>query len=268
MPYVDFHSKKIFYHTEGKGKGVVLLHGFGEDHRIWKYQFEKLKENFFVIAPDLPGSGKSEMIERSITIGDYAEVVKAIVTAENNKNNQLSLFTFIGHSMGGYIAIAFAEKYPELLNAFGFFHSSAYADDEQKKETRRKGIDFIRNNGAAAFLKITIPNLFWDKTKKENAGIVEDLINLSKDFSAESLIQYYQAMIQRPDRTSTLQFFSKPVLFLIGKNDTAVPLPVSLTQCYLPSVSHIHILQSSGHMGMWEEKEKTNEILHGFLDSI
>lgn len=267
MPYVDFHNKKIFYQAEGKGKSVVLVHGFGEDHRVWKYQLEKLKENFFVIVPDLPGSGKSEMLETGATIEEYAQVIKAVIDSENNKSNQQSSFTLVGHSMGGYIAIAFAEKYPELLNAFGFFHSSAYADDEQKKETRRKGIDFIKKNGATAFLKTSIPNLFCERTKKDNFGLIEDLISLTKDFYAESLIQYYEAMIQRPNRTSTLQSFSKPVLFIIGKNDNAVPLPVSMTQCYLTSISHIHILKNSGHMGMWEEREKANDILHRFLDS-
>ena len=83
----------------------------------------------------------------------------------------------IGHSMGGYITLAFAEKYPELLNAFGLFHSTAYADDDAKKETRRKGIEFIKNKGVSAFLKNTTPNLFSEKTKKENPQLVEKLID-------------------------------------------------------------------------------------------
>ena len=154
---------------------------------------------------------------------------------------------------------------PELLNAFGLFHSTAYADDDAKKETRRKGIEFIKSNGASAFLKTTTPNLFSEKTKKENPELVEKLIDQSKDFSSESLIQYYEAMIQRPDRTSVLKSFHQPILFIIGKHDTAVPLQSSLEQCYLPSISHIHILQNSGHMGMWEEKDKATENLLNFL---
>ena len=209
------------------------------------------------------------MLEGEISIEDYAGVVKAIVdieiTGKQKDDGGKNLFTLIGHSMGGYITLAFAEKYPELLNAFGLFHSTAYADDDAKKETRRKGIEFIKNNGASAFLKTTTPNLFSEKTKKENPELVEKLIDQSKDFSSESLIQYYEAMIQRPDRTSVLKSFQQPILFIIGKHDTAVPLQSSLEQCYLPSISHIHILQNSGHMGMWEEKDKATEILLNFL---
>ena len=264
MKQVIFQNKKIFYRAEGKGKPVMLLHGFAEDSNIWNYQLEKLKEKFFVIIPDLPGSGKSEILDGKISIEDYAEVVKAIADAEIIKDEK-NVFTLIGHSMGGYITLAFAEKYPDLLNAFGLFHSTAYADDATKKETRKKGIEFIKNNGAASFLKITTPNLFSEKTRKENPELVEKLIDLSKDFSPEALIQYYEAMIERPDRTSVLKSFNKPILFIIGKKDTAVPLQTSLEQCHLPAVSHIHILQNSAHEGMWEEKEKATEILLHFL---
>jgi len=270
MKELVFQNKKISYRTGGEGKPVVLLHGFAEDGTIWNYQFEKLIKDFFVIVPDLPGSGKSEMPEGLVSFEDYAHVVKAIIDKEIiNKQKDKSvknLFTLIGHSMGGYVTLAFAEKYPELLNAFGLFHSTAYADDELKKETRRKGIDFMKSNGTAAFLKNTTPNLFSEKTKSEKPELVEKLIRESKHFSSESLIQYYQAMMQRPDRTSVLQSFRKPILFIVGKHDAVITLRSSLEQCHLPSVSYIHILQNSGHMGMWEEIEKSYDTLLNFLN--
>lgn len=266
MKQIIFQNKKIFYRAEGKGKAVILVHGFSENNNIWKYQFKKLKEKFFVIAPDLPGSGKSEMLEGKITIEDYADVVKTIADAELNNKNE-NQFTLIGHSMGGYITLAFAEKYPQQLRAFGLFHSSAYADDEAKKEARKKGIEFIKNNGVETFIKTATPNLFSSKTKNEKTNLINDLINLSKDFPPEPLIQYYTAMMQRPDRTSVLKSFTKPILFIIGKDDNSVPLQTSLQQCHLPSISHIHILQNSGHEGMWEEKKKaTNYLLHFLLN--
>jgi pimeloyl-ACP methyl ester carboxylesterase len=269
MKQVVFQHKKMVYYAGGKGKPVMLLHGFAEDSHIWNYQIEKLREKFYVIVPDLPGSGKSEMLEGEVSIEDYAGVIKAIVdieiTGKQKDDGGKNLFTLIGHSMGGYITLAFAEKYPALLNAFGLFHSTAYADDDAKKESRRKGIEFIKSNGASAFLKTTIPNLFSEKTKRENPGLIEKLIDESKDFSSASLIQYYEAMIQRPDRSSVLRSFHQPVLFIMGKHDIAVPIQSSLQQCYLPAVSQMHILQNSGHMGMWEEKDKGSDILLNFL---
>src|SRR6476620_1310352 len=187
MKQILFDNKKIFYRTAGKGNPVMLVHGFAEDGNIWNYQIEKLKEKFYVIAPDLPGSGKSEMLEGKITIEDYAEVLKAIADVETidkqKDQNAATSCALIGHSMGGYIPLAFAEKYPELLDTFCLFHSTAFADDETKKEVRRRGIEFIKNNGAAAFLRASAPNLFSEKTKNENPELIEEFTDLSKGMS-------------------------------------------------------------------------------------
>ena len=171
----------------------------------------------------------------------------------------------IGHSMGGYITLAFAEKYPGSLKAFGLFHSSAFADNEEKKDTRRKAIEFIKTKGAHTFLKSTTPTLFAKAFTEEYAEKITALIEEGKNFTNAALIQYYDAMINRPDRTAILQNFNNPILFIIGEHDQAIPLQSSLQQCYLPSRSNVNILTRSAHMGMWEEKEKANEILFNFL---
>ena len=264
MKQIIFKNKKIFYRAEGKGKPVMLLHGFAEDGRIWNHQFRKLKENFFVVVPDLPGSGSSELLDGEIFIEDYADAIKAIADAEF-ANEPLNQFTLIGHSMGGYITLAFAEKYPELLNAFGLFHSTAYADGDAKKEIRKKGIEFIKNNGVELFLKNTTANLFSEKTKETKPGLIDNLITNSKYFSSEALIQYYKAMIERPGLSNVLKTFERPILFVIGKNDNAVPLKASLAQCHIPVISHLKILRNTGHMGMWEEKKEANAFLLKFL---
>lgn len=263
MMQVSFKDKKIFYRVEGKGKPVMLLHGFAEDGNLWNYQVEKLKKKFRLIIPDLPGSGSSEMLDGKISISDYADVIKAIIDVEIKKD-RIS-FTMIGHSMGGYISLAFAEKYPELLNGIGLFHSTSYADDDQKKEMRNKGIDFIKKNGAKAFLKNTVQNLFSETTLNENTGLIEKLIGLSKKFTPDALIQYYEAMRDRPDRSSILKYFAKPVLFIQGFYDNAVPLKSGLEQSHIARVSYFKILKNSGHMGMWEEEQNSTYFMENFL---
>jgi pimeloyl-ACP methyl ester carboxylesterase len=267
MKKIIYNNKSISYKTGGAGKPVMLLHGFAETSSVWDHQFKKLKDSFLVIAPDLPGSGNSEMLEGNITIEDYANVIKTIADAES-LGGKSKKFALIGHSMGGYISLAFAEKFPEYLNGLGLFHSTAYADDIQKKETRKKGIEFIKKNGAGAFLRTVVPNLFSEKTRKDKPALLDSLLNLSSNFSAVALIQCYEAMIKRPDRTTTLKSFKHPVFFAIGKDDNAIALQSSLEQCYMPAISFIHILQHSGHMGMWEETETSNRILLDFLSFI
>ena len=265
---ITYKNKSIHYSVFGKGSAVVLVHGFGEDGNVWNELIKELQKNFLIIVPDLPGSGKSEMLDRDISIEDHAEVIKTILDKELSKvsptGGDLEGAVMIGHSMGGYITLAFAEKYPELLKAFGLFHSSAFADDEEKKQTRRKAIDFIKANGSYAFLRTSIPNLF---AGKQHLKEMEDLIEEGKKFRPEALIQYYHAMINRPDRTEVLKIFKKPVLFIIGEKDNAVPLQASLQQCHFPSVAHVHILDT-GHMGMIEESSRSLSAIEFFLQNI
>lgn len=255
--FIQYQSKNIHYRISGQGRPLVLVHGFGEDGNIWNRLINDLQNSFHLIVPDIPGSGRSEMLdEENTSIEDYAEVIKAIIDNEN-----ISLCTMIGHSMGGYITLAFAGKYPELLNGFGLFHSSAFADDEEKKQTRLKAIDFINTNGAYAFLKTSIPNLFAGEKHQEE---MRQLIEEGRNFTSKALIQYYHAMINRPDRTGILKSIGKPVLFIIGEKDNAIPLQSSLQQCHLPVISYVHILET-GHMGMIEEPESCRNVISSFM---
>src|SRR4051812_20227657 len=148
--FLQFKNSTVFYRVSGQGKTVVLLHGFGEDGNIWNHIEKKLKNNFRVIVPDIPGSGRSTILKneaKPVQIDDYAEVIISIL-----KNESVRSCTVIGHSMGGYITLAIAEKYPELLNGFGLFHSTAFADNEEKKQTRQKSIEFIQSHDAISFL--------------------------------------------------------------------------------------------------------------------
>ena len=255
-----YQNKSIAYHVEGNGKPVILLHGFGEDHRIWDEQIKFLKNYCMLIVPDLPGSGLSSFNTHLSSLNDFADCIHALLQQEN-----ISQCIMLGHSMGGYITLAFAERYPELLKGFGLVHSTAFADSEEKKLIRKKGIEAIEEYGAYAFLKNTIPNLFGPLFKKENPLKVEALIEQGNQFSNEALQQYYTTMMNRPDMTSVLQNSEVPVLFLIGTEDVAAPIDDVLKQVHLPKISYIHILENTGHIGMWEATGLMNKYLLEFL---
>ena len=279
---ITYQSSKIFYRTIGKGKPLVLIHGFGEDGDIWKNQVEFLsagsggKDHFSLIIPDLPGSGKSELIN-DMSIEGMAEVVKELISHEAPKfplilseaeGQGAEGVCLAGHSLGGYITLAFAEKYPDQLSSFALVHSSAFADMEEKKATRLKSIEFIKKHGAYEFLRSAIPELFTESWSTGNKAVVDDLVEKSRSFTDEAIIQYYQAMISRPDRTSVLKNFHKPILFIIGRHDKAIAFEQSMQQCYLPAIAHVHILRNSAHMGMFEETERVNNALHQINNTI
>jgi pimeloyl-ACP methyl ester carboxylesterase len=253
-------GQPVHYRIEGEGLPVVLVHGFSEDGTVWENQIAALKDKFQLIIPDLPGSGKSPINDAEWSMEYFAECIRRILDQEN-----ISTVSMIGHSMGGYITLAFAEAWPDRLRSFGLIHSTAYADSEEKKTTRRRGIEFIQQNGAAKFIEQSVPNLFSEETKKHQPEMVRKILSRYTNFIGQSLVNYYQAMMVRPDRTHVLKSFPRPVLFVLGKHDTAVPYEQGLQQSYMPGLSFIHTLEHSGHMGMWEEPVLSNDYIEAFL---
>jgi pimeloyl-ACP methyl ester carboxylesterase len=262
----QYFNTNISYRIEGEGEPIVLVHGFGEDSNIWNSQVDHLKENYMVIVPDIPGSGKSSMLEglsQAITLGDYAVCIQALLLHE--RIDQCFIF---GHSMGGYITLAFVELYPNLVKGFGLIHSTAYADSEEKKQNRQRGIEMMEEYGAHAFLKKTIPDLFSSGYKITHPQVVEQFIADAQQFSKEACQQYYTAMMRRPDRHLALKNSKVPVLLITGTEDVAAPLNDVLEQAKLPSISYIHVLDGVGHLGMIEAPQKINQYLEEFVNQL
>ncbi len=259
---IQYKDVNLSYQVFGNGNPVVLIHGVAEDGNVWQEQVAALQKTFKLVVIDLPGSGRSAA-NGHFAMEDLADAVHAVLAAE-----VIAQAVLIGHSMGGYVLLAFAEKYPAQVNAFGLFHSSAFADDGEKMKTREKNVQFILKNGTEAFLQQSTPTLFSEWSKKNDPSIAVELIERYKNFSPDSLAAYQQAMKVRPDRTALFKRFVKPVLFIIGRYDNAIPFADSLKQCHLPVFSYIHILEDSGHMGLLEETEKSNAILQNFLHDV
>lgn len=259
---ITTNGQQWYYRKAGKGTAVVLVHGFAEDSQTWTYQQEFLQQHFTVIVPDLPGSGHSTASTYEWSMEMFADGLDAILVEEH-----IAEAIIIGHSMGGYISLAFAERFPEKVLGLGLFHSTAYADSEERITIRRRGIQFIQEYGAARFLEQATPNLFAEETRKGHPQLVQQITDRYADFSSQSLISYYEAMIRRPDRTAVLQQLQQPVLFVIGESDATIPPAQVLPQTYMPVFSFVEILSHSGHMGMLEETARSNKLLYHFCDT-
>ena len=259
MPTATYQAHKIHYSISGKGSTLVLLHGFGEDSRMWT-DFLPAFDAYQVLTIDFPGFGQSDVI-KAATIPIMAEAVKAVLDKEKIKK-----CTLIGHSMGGYVTLAFAKNHESRLEGFGLFHSHPYADTTDKKKSRTKSIAFVEKHGVPIYLKQLMPLLFAGNYAKTNAFVVDKMIYYGSQTSQAGIINGLQAMRDRVDTTSVLKNAIVPVLFIVGKKDAAVPLENSLNQVHLPSVADIHILEKVGHMGMFEAKKETIAAIHGFME--
>ncbi len=263
---IQYKNKPLVYFVYGEGSSLILLHGFAETNTVWKNQAESLRGSFKLIIPDIPGSGESALFDSGdehLTVEALAESINSILI-----NEKIEHCILLGHSMGGYITLSFAEKYPEKLKAFGLVNSTAFADSEEKKQNRLRGIEIMQSYGGYAFIKTTTPNLFSGVFKQKNQPVIDELIEEGKDFKTENLQEYYYAMMNRNDKTDVLEKSSIPVLFVVGTEDVAAPLKDLLKQVRLPEVSYIHIIEDTGHMSMLEAPEKLNRILKQFVNEI
>jgi pimeloyl-ACP methyl ester carboxylesterase len=258
-----YRGEELVYEIRGTGLPVMLVHGFTEDRRIWDPLLNGIENKYKWLLPDLPGSGESAFNKSFSQLKNFAGVLHAILENENIRE-----LVLIGHSMGGYISLAFAEKYPGKIRALGLFHSSSYPDSAEKKESREKNIRFIQKHDPALFVEQAIPGLFSESFKSEHPDEIRKLTDRYANFSRESLVLYLDAMKNRSATTGILKSITKPVLFIMGEEDKAVPIKDALEQCHLPRISYIHILTHTAHMGMIENTSLCNSFIDRFLLDI
>ena len=261
----EFDKHQIGYIKTGTGPAVILLHGFGEDHHIFNSTIAMLEKTYTVYVPDLLGTGISPIntFTSNFSIEYLANSIAAFIYHEKIEN-----CTLLGHSMGGYVTVAFAKKYPQHLKSFGLLHSTALPDTPLKIENRTRGISFIQKFGAAHFLETTAPNLFGSFTQKNHPQIITDFIQSIPSFTNEALTHYYHAMMQRPDLTPVLKTNSSPVLFILGDQDIPIALEDTLPQTKMPQRAYLYVLENCGHMGMLEQPGNFNNAILDFLDKV
>lgn len=246
----------LHYELSGIGKkNLVLLHGFMENSEIWNDMVPALSSEFTLIKIDLPGHGKSKNYQEICTPDFMAEKVKEII--DFLKMGKINL---LGHSLGGYVSLAFAEKFPEFLESLTLFFSTTLPDDEEKKEIRKRSIVVIDSN-FEIFVKTSIPNLFSDNER----DILEEKINFAKRIALstnkEGVIAAQLGMRERPNRTSILENFEEKILIIAGKHDNAVKTENLLK--VIPNKTNIKTyVLDCGHNGHWEKPTICAEIIN------
>lgn len=253
----------LFYSESGTSHldaPLVLLHGFCETHEIWTRFERSLSRNCRVLCPDLPGFGKSPLPAGNFELPDVAEVLHDWL-----KEQGIPRCILLGHSLGGYVSLAFLEKYPHMVEGIGLMHSTAYADSEEKKKTRDNVIRFVEKHGVEKFIDSFVPLLFYNENRGKLKKEIEELLAIARHTPKESLIAYTRAMQQREDRLEELKHFKKPILYIVGEEDNSVPLEDSKKQIKTLSNYEVHILKETGHMGMYEKPEESLEIIRNFV---
>jgi len=246
----------LFSRQRGKGKPIIFIHGFPMHQAVWDDFGEKFVGEYTVISIDLPGFGKSKALPENFSLDDVAGEVIAFVLA-----HKLSDSVIIGHSLGGYVALSVLEKRPDLFSKLILFHSTAYADTEERKASRNKVIEVVRKKGAIAFTTGSIQALFADPEHED----IERVRQLAATTTAETVIGYTKAMRDRRDHLKTLISFEKPTLLLGGEKDQGISVESLKEQANASQKAQIHILQNVAHMGMFESAVEAASRIKEFL---
>lgn len=251
----------IHFYEKGEGQALVFIHGFCETSEMWHPFAEEFSKNFRVVCPDLPGFGKSPLQKEHFSLEEIAVELESFF-----EENQISEPILIGHSLGGYIALALLELMGTAIKGIGLFHSTVFGDDISKKEMRDRTVYFLEKFGVEKFVTTFVPQLFPDDRREDLIGEINLAVTQAKRSSLEGLIGFTKAMKDRKDRFEALANYRGPSLFIAGTEDGAVKIEAS--RKHQTIVTEYHELQNVGHMGMIEEKEKTRKIIASFCLGI
>ena len=257
--YVKLSDTTIAYVDKGEGEVVVLLHGFCGSFGYWENVIPELSKSYRVIALDLPGHGESDSDIKDCSIENYADIIKALLD-----QLRIQKITMFGHSLGGYITLAFAEKYSGSLNGFSLVHSTAFPDSDEAKKGRVANVEKVNNEGIEVLIDGLGPKLFSPD------NVEQDYVKAAKEIgyltSPQGAVCALTAMKNRIDRNHVLNTTQLPVLLIAGEQDQIIPVEKTF------SVSRDNIQQkivkNSGHMSMYENPQDLISEIKEYLSSI
>jgi pimeloyl-ACP methyl ester carboxylesterase len=258
---VEIGNMQMSFYDIGEGKPIVLIHGFAGSKLYWERVISQLSEKNRVIAIDLPGHGESTMAAEKYSIEDMAEQIKDLL-------DQLGLekVTMFGHSLGGYITLAFAELYPDYLNGFSLVHSTANPDSDEAKAARETNAKKVAEEGIEEFVDGLSKKLFSPANSEVNAEDIKSTVEIGVSTSIKGVVSALIAMRDRADRNNVLENFNLPVLLIAGEDDQIIP-PEKTFSVSKFNIEQI-VIKGSGHMSMHEQPLKLIEAMQRFLDNI
>ena len=254
---LHYHDTPIYYTVQGEGKPLLLLHGFLESSTIWEKYTSHFSKNNQVICVDLPGFGQSGTISEIHSMELMAYVVLKLLNSLN-----IETVTCIGHSMGGYVALALAEISPNSIKNLILLNSTTYKDNDLKKENRDRAIKFMKSQ-KKAIISMSISNLFTETEQEKFKAEIKQLKEEAYQFSTIGIIAAIKGMRDRKDRTKVLKQFEKQKRLICGSEDTILPYEDSKN---ITETTHSQLAKvKSGHMSWLTNYDDLVKILTFYL---
>lgn len=258
--FVFYKNIKIHYTDIGKGKAIVLLHGFLENLSMWSNLSKNLSKKNRVICIDLLGHGLTENYGYIHSMDDQAEMIKAILNQA-----RLRKYIVVGHSMGGYIALAFAKLYPKNIKGLCLMNSTALPDSLEKKINRDRAIKAFKQN-PKTFVRIAIPMLFSEKNRAVFTSEIKQITQEALQISPQGILAALEGMKIREDLTSIYENSYYPIHLIIGKNDPTLEYSPLVSQTKNTKVVVVEF--PDGHMSHIENKDALLQSFLSFFKNV
>ena len=259
--FLKIGENNVYIADSQKGERcVVLLHGYLESLRVWDDFVGLLTDKVRVVAIDIPGHGRSSNIAPVHTMEMMADVVKAVLD-----ELKIERVTLVGHSMGGYVSLAFCAAYPERLDGLVLLSSSPNPDTELKRENRRREIALVQA-GKKDMLARVAPEAGFAEMNRERMGLyINRLVEQVHITDDEGIVALLGGMIERKDQNEMLRHSKVRQLFIMGTHDGYIPVEAAQQFIERNPQAKVAWLDKSGHMGFIEEPEACASALLEFV---
>ncbi|RAV28278.1 alpha/beta fold hydrolase [Sinomicrobium soli] len=254
---IAYKGIPVFFEEEGKGAAVVLLHGFLENTTMWDGFLPVLSSGYRVVTIDLPGHGKTGCLGYVHTMEMMAGVVREVL-----RHLKIRKPVLIGHSMGGYVALAFAEKHPDMVKGLVLLNSTARADDKVRKQNRDRAIAAVKQNHRN-FVRMAVANLFRPKNRKLFREEIARVKAEALKTPLRGIVAALEGMKVREDREVLLHFSPYRKMIIAGRKDPVLPFDTLLGQTEGTDVALFEV--SDGHMSHIENKKEVLNAICWFL---
>lgn len=261
--FLSFEDGKVHYTDSGKGRVIVLLHGYLESADVFKNLADRLSSGFRVIAVDLPGHGLSDACGKINTMEHMANAVRAVLDSAG-----ISRIFLVGHSMGGYVTLAFLELFPEYLEGYCLFHSHPLADSPETVEKRINDISVVIAGKKDLLIADSINRMYAPSNLEKFDSSVKRSTEIASAIPAGGIMTVLTGMMARPSRASVVEEGRVPLLWLLGRFDNYINCEIIQQKVKLPANAQVTILENSGHMGFIEEEDLSVKAIVDFAEMI
>lgn len=258
--FITHKGTQISFSDTGKGTAIVLLHGFLENSTMWDYFIADFSKKYRIITIDLLGHGNTEPLGYVHSMEDNADVVHAILS-----ELKIRKAVFVGHSMGGYVALAFAELYADNVKGMVLLNSTSRADSDERKANRDRAIKAVKQN-YTNFVRLSIANLFSENNRERLVQEIENVKIEALRTPLQGIVASLEGMKIRKDREVILHFAPYPILMVLGKNDPVLNYEESVEQIENTTVKLLTF--PDGHMSPIENRDDLQKELLSFFKSI